>query len=114
MKKHNRTSVGTFVHTVFFWFKEPDNEEYRAAFEASLSKFITNSDYVKTAHVGTPAPTTTSREVIDSSYTYCYVTTFDTKEDQDAYQSEPAHLVFIEECKDFWSKVQVYDSIELK
>ena len=112
MKKHNRPSVGVFVHTVFFWFKEPDNEKNREVFEVSLGKFITNSDYVKTAHIGTPAPT--NRPVIDSSYTYCYVATFNTKEDQDAYQSEPAHLVFVEECKDFWAKVQVYDSIELK
>ena len=111
MKNHNRPSVGKFVHTVFFWFKEPNNKTARATFEASLSKFISNSAYVLTAHIGTPAAT--NRPVIDSSYTYCYVATFENAADQDAYQTEPPHLVFIEACKDFWAKVQVYDSIEL-
>ena len=100
-----------FVHAVYFWLKEPENQEARKKFEASLKNFIKQSAYVRSSHVGTPAPT--SRPVIDSSYSYSLVVTFDSKEDQDKYQDEPVHLKFIEECKDLWEKVVVYDSIAL-
>lgn len=100
-----------FVHAVYFWLKEPENQEARKKFEASIKAFIQQSAYVRSSHIGTPAPT--SRPVIDSSYSYSLVVTFDSKEDQDKYQDEPVHLKFIEECKDLWEKVVVYDSIKL-
>ena len=98
----------TFVHAVHFWLKEPENEKVRATFEASLSQFINNSVFIKTKHVGTPA--STDRPVIDNTYTYALVVTFENKEKHDAYQIEEGHLKFIEECKDFWDKVLIYDS----
>lgn len=100
-----------FVHAVYFWLKEPENQEARKKFEASIKSFIQQSAYVRSSHIGTPAPT--RRPVIDSSYSYSLVVTFDSKEDQDKYQDEPVHLKFIEECKDLWEKVVVYDSVEL-
>ena len=99
---------GDFVHAVYFWLKNPDNQEDKKAFEASLKKFIDVSQYIKSRHLGTPAAT--SRPVIDNSYTYCLVVTFDSKKQQDQYQEEPAHKRFIEESKDLWEKVLVYDS----
>lgn len=101
-----------FVHVVYFWLKEPENQEARKKFEASLKTFISQSSYVKSSHIGTPAGT--SRPVIDSSYSYCLVATFDSKEDQDKYQEEPVHLKFIEESKELWEKVLVYDSIAME
>lgn len=35
---------------------------------------------------------------------------FKTKEDQDRYQTAPKHLKFIEENRDNWEKVRVFDS----
>lgn len=102
---------GPFVHTVLFWLKNPDNQSDRQKFEASLKKFIDASQYVVSKHLGTPA--NTPREVVDNSYTYCMVLTFKSKEDQDKYQVEPVHLTFIEESKDLWEKVTVFDSINL-
>jgi len=100
---------GEFAHIVFFWLKRPDNKNDRAAFEASLEKFISNSKYIYKKHLGTPA--STRRDVIDSSYTYCLLLTFKSEKDQNAYQDEKVHKIFIKESEDLWETVKVYDSI---
>ena len=99
---------GDFAHIVFFWLKEKDNKEDQRAFEASLTKFLKSSKYIKTMHVGRPAAT--NREVIDNTYSYCLSLTFADKKDQDAYQDEEVHKIFIEESSNLWERVVVYDS----
>lgn len=105
---NTKQETGNFYHTVFFWLKNPDNEEENLFFKTSLKKFIQHSKYIQTKHIGTPA--STNRTVIDCSYTYNLVLSFRNKEDQDKYQVEEVHKQFIEECKDLWEKVVVYDS----
>ncbi len=107
-QKPKNTSPGDFAHTVYFWLKNPDNQVDRDAFETSLKKFIEQSVFIQTKHIGVPA--STSRDVIDNSYSYSLLLTFANKEDQDAYQNEPAHQVFIAESSSLWKKVVVYDS----
>ncbi len=97
-----------FAHVVYFWFKEPDNKAERAKFEASLKTFMANSKYAKTQYIGTPPKAV--RDVVDDSFTYNLIATFASAEDQEKYQKEVAHLIFIEECKHMWDKVIVYDS----
>tara|TARA_R110002049_G_C9175812_1_gene562636 strand:- start:14224 stop:14544 length:321 start_codon:yes stop_codon:yes gene_type:complete len=97
-----------FRHTVFFWLKEPNNQSHRTAFETSLTKFIECSEFVQNKHLGIPA--NTYRQVIDATYTYCLALSFLNKQDQDNYQVEPAHKIFIEESEALWEKVLVYDS----
>jgi hypothetical protein len=65
---------------------------------------------IKYFHIGTPAPT--DREVIDNTYAISWLNIFETAADQDAYQTHPLHLKFIEDCSALWSKVKVYDSIQ--
>ena len=96
---------------VFFWMKDPGNVKHEEKFEASLKKFIDGSPQVLTQHIGRAAGT--DREVVDNSYQYCLVVTFASSGDHDVYQADPAHHAFIEECKDLWDRVQVYDSILL-
>ncbi|MDR9457638.1 MAG: Dabb family protein [Salegentibacter sp.] len=98
-----------FTHVVYFYLNNPDNPGDRAAFENSLKKFLDNSLYAKTKFIGIPAET--PRDVVDNSYTYSLILSFPSKEIQDKYQEEPAHLVFIEESSHLWKKVQVYDSV---
>lgn len=98
-----------FTHVVYFWLHNPDNSEDRQAFESSIKKFMQESEYAGTRFIGIPAGT--PREVVDNSYTYSLILTFPSKEAQDAYQKEPAHLRFIEEASHLWEKVQVFDSI---
>ncbi|MEM9868904.1 MAG: Dabb family protein [Bacteroidota bacterium] len=106
-----KTFDPTFAHTVYFWFKNPGDTDGRARFESSLKKFLENSKYAKTDFIGIPPKAT--RDVVDDSYTYSLIVTFDSAESQENYQNEEAHLLFIEECKDLWERVVVYDSFGL-
>ena len=110
-KDHMKTFDPAFAHTVYFWFKNPDNSADKTKFEASLKKFLKNSKYAKTNFIGTPPKAI--RDVVDGSFTYSLIVTFESAEAQEAYQAEEAHLIFIEECKDLWEKVIVYDSFGL-
>ncbi len=98
-----------FTHVVYFYLNNPENLEDRSAFENSLKKFLDNSLYAKTKFIGIPAET--PRNVVDNSYTYSLILSFPSKEIQDKYQEEPAHLVFIKESSHLWKKVQVFDSV---
>ena len=107
-EKEMKEFDSNFSHTVFFWLKNPDNAADRAAFETSLKKFLGKSEYAKTKFIGTPPKA--SRDVVDGSFTYSLILSFDSAESQQAYQDEVPHKVFIEESSDLWSKVIVYDS----
>ena len=63
---------------------------------------------VKTLHIGVPAPTE-AREVVDHSWAVSESMTFDSLEDQAAYQPHPLHAAFIARCEHLWAKVVVYD-----
>lgn len=107
MKKQTKNH---FIHHVFFWLKDPSDMNIRARFEKAARELIkveTIIDY----HIGVPA--STSRDVIDASYTYSILTTYKNKEDQDIYQIHPRHLKFIEDCQELWNKVVVYDSVSV-
>ncbi len=97
-----------FAHTVFFWLKNPDSQEDRTAFETSLKKFLNKSAYAKTTFIGKPPKA--SRNVVDGSFTYSLILSFESAEAQKNYQDEPPHKVFIEESENLWEKVVVYDS----
>ncbi len=48
---------GVFVHIVFFWLKNPENEADRAAFLKELNGYSQKIDVIKRLHIGTPADT---------------------------------------------------------
>ena len=98
----------TFVHHVFFWLKEPDNQDARKQFEKGLSDLV-KVPQIQSYHIGKPVGS--SRDVVDGSYTYSYMTFFKNKEDQDIYQTHSIHLKFIEDCQHLWTKVIVYDAM---
>ncbi len=104
MKEFN----SNFAHTVYFWLKNPDSQEDRMAFETSLKKFLNNSQFAKTNFIGTPPQA--SRDVVDGSFTYSLIVTFESAEAQKNYQDESPHKLFVQESSDLWSKVIVYDS----
>jgi hypothetical protein len=49
--------------------------------------------------------------VVDNSFTYFYLMLFPDLEAQNAYQTDPTHLLFIEEASHLWDRVLVYDSV---
>jgi len=101
-----------FAHVVYFWLHNPDNASDRQAFEAALTKFLNKSQFAKTKYIGTPPAAT--RDVVDGSFTYNMVVTFDSAEAQAEYQIEQPHLDFIAEASHLWKRVQVYDSMGLQ
>ena len=102
---------GKIIHSVYFWLNDSDNKEDVKTFETAVKKLMKNSQFANKMHLGKPA-NTEKREVIDNSYSYCLIFTFDTYKDQRIYQDEPAHLIFIGEAKHLWKKVLVFDSIQ--
>ncbi len=100
-----------FVHSVYIWLKNPDSTEDKAAFEASMERFMERSLYAKTKFLGRPPKAT--REIVDDTYTYNLIVTFASAEDQDRYQTEKAHLDFIEESNHLWDKIVIYDALGL-
>ncbi|MBE15413.1 MAG: stress responsive protein [Cytophagaceae bacterium] len=112
LKEEKTILTKPFVHVVYFWLARPDNAADRAAFEAALERFLATSAYAKTTFVGTP-PTAT-RAVVDDSFTYNLIVSFESAEAQEKYQNEVAHLAFIEQASHLWEKVMVYDAITSK
>lgn len=97
------------IHTVFFWLKEDLTEDQKAKFKAGV-KSLSAISHIQTFYMG-PAAKTEERGVVDNSYDMALINQFAKPEDQEAYQIDPIHLKFVEECKDFWTKVVVYDSL---
>jgi hypothetical protein len=101
---------GDFVHVVFFWLVD-DKPETGKKFLNELRKFIDNVELIKTSHIGSPADT--DRPVIDSTWSYSLILSFESKKEQDLYQAHKLHKAFIENASSLWTKVQVYDSIKI-
>ncbi|WP_233207743.1 Dabb family protein [Siphonobacter sp. BAB-5405] len=47
---------------------------------------------------------------MDRSYDYCLLTVFKDMAGHDVYQVDPIHLKFVEDCKQYWDRVVIYDS----
>lgn len=102
--------MSTFVHHVYFWLKSPDSAEDLQRLQEGI-KTLGTIQSVKEFHIGRPAGT--SRGVIDTTYSLSWLALFDSPEDEAAYQSDPIHLKFVEDCSSLWDKVIVYDSIDI-
>jgi hypothetical protein len=106
----DRMAKNMFVHHVYFWLKNPQSQDDRAKLIAGLEK-LSKVKGLQMFHIGQPADT--NREVIDRSYAISWLTVFPDKASQDAYQVDPIHLKFVEECSSLWTKVVVYDSVDV-
>lgn len=99
---------GPFVHTVYFWLNNPDSEADHEKLLEGL-RMIEQIDLIQQGYVGVPAPT--SRGVIDNSYDFSITFIFENMEDEQAYQTHPTHLEFVENYAHLWEKVVVYDAV---
>ena len=111
-KNKIENSTGTILHTVFFWLKNPENKVDRKRFEVAIRKLIRTNPQAIANHLGNPAASK-KRDVVDNSFTYCYTMSFPSLDAQNAYQTDPSHLTFIEEAEHLWNQVRVYDSISI-
>ena len=101
----SQTINGRFIHMVFFWLKDSTDAD---AFIQATKEFVSKVEVVRAFHLGKPAGT--PREVVDNSYSVSLVVTFDSKEDQDIYQNHPVHVQYVEDNKDKWTTVKIFDS----
>jgi hypothetical protein len=104
-KEQKPAIPGRFVHMVFFWLKDSTDV---VKFNDGTRQLMEGIDEVVSYHIGEPAGT--PRDVVDNTYTVCLIATFDTKDDQDAYQVHPLHQQYVAENKDKWTRVQIFDS----
>jgi len=100
----------TFIHHVYFWLNNPNSKEDRDKLIEGLKK-LSKVKTIDSFHIGLPAAT--NREVIDRSYAVSWCVFFKNPADQDSYQTDPIHLNFVKECSSLWTKVIVYDSIDV-
>lgn len=99
------------AHHVFFWLKNPDSKEDRDKLIAGL-KTLTKIDTVRDLRVGVVARTG-KRDVVDTSWSVSELIFFSDLAGEEAYQTHPVHLEFIKNCSHLWSKVIVYDAVEV-
>jgi hypothetical protein len=99
------------AHHVFFWLKNPDSKEDLNKLLEGLNT-LHKIESVRSIYIGVPA-STEKREVVDSSYAASELIFFDDVAGQDAYQVHPIHKKFVENYSHLWSKVIVYDSIDI-
>jgi hypothetical protein len=95
-----------FTHCVLFWLKDGMTDAQQADFATALRP-LTTIPTVVNGTVGTPAAT--NRPVVDRSYTWGLMVTFEDAGGHDVYQTHPTHLAFLEAWKAQFAKVVVYD-----
>jgi hypothetical protein len=95
-----------FVHNVFFWLKEKDNEEARQALLAGI-KSLEAIESIESVYIGTPA--STRRPAIDATYDFAEILVFADEAAHDVYQVHPLHKQFVDECAHLWERVLIYD-----
>ena len=95
-------------HDVYFTLKQRGDEP-RAALVAACRKYLSGHPGQVFFAVGTLAEEYT-REVNDRDYDVALHVVFATNAEHDAYQTAPRHLQFIEENRDVWATVRVFDS----
>jgi hypothetical protein len=96
------------THCVFFWLDPQVTAQERASFERGLAS-LTGIAGVFHASFGVPA--STDRPVVERSYSYGLTVKFESLAAHDAYQADPIHERFLEQCSRLWTRVQVFDFV---
>ncbi|GAB4231049.1 MAG: Dabb family protein [Acidobacteriota bacterium] len=99
-----------FLHHVFFWLKEPENEQARKEFLSALEE-IKKIPTIRRWYVGTPAGT--PRDVVDNSWTFYWLVTFKDEAGWRVYNEHPIHEEFRKKAY-LWEKVLVYDIVPVR
>lgn len=95
-------------HMVYFKLKD-SSPAAREKLVAACQKYLEKHDGVVFFAAGVVAHEF-KREVNDRDWDVALHLVFANKAAHDKYQDHPEHLKFIEENKDNWSKVRVFDS----
>ena len=108
LRMGRETKALMLVHTVLFWAKPNLTSEQLAAFRAGIET-LRNVPSVQAIYIGKPAGVP-DRPVVDKSFTFCLTTVFNDVEGHNNYQVHPIHLAFVENNKQYWDRVQIFDA----
>lgn len=100
-----------FIHAVYFWLRDDLTPADEQRFDAGV-RSLRAIKGVKHGYIGIPAPT--DRPVIERGYSRGLVLVFEDQRAQDAYQVDPVHDRFREECSGFWTTVRIFDTITVE
>lgn len=95
------------IHHVYFTLKNPDSLQDKQLLKEGLQSLAAIKE-VKNLIIGEPA-LTYDREVIANDWHVSEIIYFDSVADQDAYQIDPVHQLFVTDHSHLWSKVVVYN-----
>ncbi len=96
------------AHDVFFTLND-DSPEAQQKLVDACHRHLAGHDGVVSFAAGTLVPDL-QRPVNDRAYQVSLHLIFQTRAHHDAYQTSPRHLAFIEENRDNWKQVRVFDS----
>src|SRR4051794_11604791 len=96
------------AHNVYFALKDRSDPAVRALVSA-CRKYLTSHPGIVFFACGTRQEEL-NRPVNDRDFDVSLHIVFDTKASHDAYQDAPLHHTFVEENKENWAKVRVFDS----
>ncbi len=96
------------AHMVYFKLKDASGVN-RAKLMAACKAYLSGHPGTVSFAVGSLAADMT-REVNDRDFDVSLHLVFESKQAHDKYQEHPRHLKFIDENKDGWAKVRVFDS----
>ena len=96
-----------FSHVVIFW-THPGNPGAADALIAGAEKYLKPIPGLRSFHVGRMV--SSPRAVVDQSYQVALNLIFDTRQQQDNYQTHPRHLDFVERVfKPNCARAVIYD-----
>ncbi|KGO92148.1 Dabb family protein [Flavobacterium subsaxonicum] len=98
-----------YNHYLLFWLKKDLTAQEVANFPQFFEE-LGKLPYLKSIHYGGPA-NSSPRKVLDNSFSYNVVMTFDSLEDLETYGKLPKHLEIVKKYSVYWDKMQVHDSV---
>jgi len=96
------------AHSVYFSLDD-DSEEAKARLVAACKKYLSSHPGTAFFAAGTLVEDL-DRPVNDHDFDVALHVVFENRAAHDQYQQAPDHLKFIEENKDNWKQVRVFDS----
>jgi stress responsive alpha/beta barrel protein len=96
------------AHNVYFSLKD-SSPDAKQKLVAACKKYLSKHEGIVFFAAGTRTKEL-DREVNDRDFDVALHIVFDSQADHDKYQDAPDHLKFIDENKDNWKKVRVFDS----
>jgi len=101
--------TGFIFHSVYFWLKEGITAEEDKDF-LKFFDILKKVPEVQSCHIGKPAKTN-PRPVVDNSFSYHIMLTFENLEAITKYEEHPDHLAGIDQYSKYWVKVEVKDTV---